>query len=370
MAQKTPLFDLHKKQGGKVVDFAGWYLPVSYQGIRQEHVAVRQKAGLFDVSHMGEIEVAGVGAKEFLQQITTNDINSLKDGDSQYSLLLNEEGGILDDVIVYRRSDDNFFLCVNASNTDKDTAWMEQQASGFQKVTITNQSARYGLIAIQGPKAISIVEKMTSIQLAALKRFSFVEGGLQGVPTLLSRTGYTGEDGFEIFTPWDKTEMLWKALLEAGQKEGLIPVGLGARDTLRVEMKYPLYGHEIDTTTSPLEAGLEWTVKLDKGNFIGKESLIQLKNKGVSRKLICLMMNEPGIAREGYSLYSVDPKQTNPIGKVTSGTFSPSLEKGIAIAYVEALHSTIDTELMVAIRDKKRLAKIVPSPFYRKENLT
>ncbi|MDO8461898.1 MAG: glycine cleavage system aminomethyltransferase GcvT [Deltaproteobacteria bacterium] len=366
---KTPLYEAHKKAGARMVDFAGWEMPVQYIGISQEHRHVRQKVGLFDVSHMGEIEIRGPQALEAVNYLTTNNVPSLKDGEAQYSVLLNEQGKTIDDLIIYRRAHDNFFLCVNASNKPKDLAWIQDKTEkkfGNQAI-VEDVSSRYGLLAIQGPLALSVVEKLSSVQLSAMKPFSFLEISLKGdspkgIPVLLSRTGYTGEDGFEIFVPWEKTALLWETLMEAGRSEGIAPIGLGARDTLRVEMKYSLYGHEIDETTNPLEASLGWIVKLDKGNFIGKDELIKIREKGVLRKLVSFLMKDSGIPRQGYSLF----KDSTQIGVVTSGTLSPSLEKAIGIGYVTPSLSKVGTEIEVDIRGQKKKAEIVIAPFYRR----
>ncbi|MBI1908731.1 MAG: glycine cleavage system aminomethyltransferase GcvT [Deltaproteobacteria bacterium] len=371
---KTPLYEIHKSLKARIVDFAGWEMPVQYTSIMEEHRHVREKAGLFDVSHMGEITIKGKKALEAIQFLTTNDVRTLKDGDAQYTLLLNHEGNTLDDLIVYRRGPEDFFLCVNASNTIKDFEWMKKiAASRFEGVTIEDKSSSYGLLAIQGPLALSIMEKISPVEPSAMKPFSFIELSLRGgspkggspggIPVLLSRTGYTGEDGFEIFTPWEKTVDLWNLLMESGRKEDLRPIGLAARDTLRIEMKYCLYGHEINESTNPFEAGLGWVVKLDKGDFIGKEELVS-KQKGIERKLVCFLMKETGIPRQGYSLHS----EASPIGVVTSGTFSPSLEKPIGIGYVTLSRAKTGTQIAVDIRGQKKRAEIVTAPFIRKKS--
>lgn len=362
---KTPLYDWHKQHGGKIVDFAGWQMPVYYTSLMEEHKTVRTKAGLFDVSHMGEFLLEGPKAESFLQFVTTNDVSKLKNGTSQYSLLLNEGGTVVDDIIVYRFSPTKFLLCVNAGNTPKDFAWVKTQADSFGGVTLTNRSDHYGLIALQGPASLPIMKSLSLIDPETINRFSFIETGLAEIPVILSRTGYTGEDGFEIFCPWEKTEVLWTALMKEGQGYGLIPIGLGARDTLRLEMKYSLYGHEINDSTNPLEAGLGWTVKIDKGNFIGREALIKIKEAGLSRQLVCLELEETGVPREGYLLYPPEGDSLPSIGKVTSGTFSPSLEKGIAIAYVNKPHTEPGTFICVKIRKDLKKARVVKAPFYK-----
>ncbi|MDO8643633.1 MAG: glycine cleavage system aminomethyltransferase GcvT [bacterium] len=360
----TPLYKWHQEAGGRIVDFAGWKMPVYYTTIIKEHLQTRSHAGLFDISHMGFVELSGPEAGNALQFLTTNNVAVLKNGQAQYSLLLNEAGTIIDDIIVYRRAENDFRICVNASNTDKDFEWIQKQGSRFN-VHAVNHSDQTGLIALQGPKAAVIFQKVSPIQLEAVPRFSFIEIEIEKIPLFVARTGYTGEDGFEIFCPWDQTKTLWQILLEAGKNEGLVPVGLGARDTLRVEMKYSLYGHEIDDSTNPYEAGLGWVVKLDKGNFIGKEKLTRIKDKGIERKLVCLEMKEAGIARQGFSLHSSDDNLEK-IGQITSGTFSPSLEKAIAIGYLKKEFSENGTRVKILIRKDYKEAEVVPAPFYKK----
>jgi aminomethyltransferase len=357
---KTPLYNWHKENKGKIVDFAGWEMPIQYSGLIEEHNTVRGKVGLFDVSHMGELFVQGSDAEAFLQFVTTNDVSKLKSGDSQYTLLLNNEGGVVDDIIVYKIDSGDFMLCVNASNTQKDFDWINQYKSKFSDVKIMDKSSEFGLIALQGPAAEKVIGKLCNIEPSVIKKFSFIETGLQDVKVFLSRTGYTGEDGFEIFCPWNQTELLWNCLMEAGQSEGIAPIGLGARDTLRIEVKYPLYGHEITDQTNPYEAKLAWTVRLDKGDFIGKPALLKIKEKGIARSSVCLVLQERGIPRDGYTVLSGDKE----VGIVTSGTFSPSLKKGIAIASVEKAYTDIDRELNIQIRKDIKIAKLIKAPFY------
>ena len=341
-----------------MVEFAGWEMPVQYQGVVEEHLAVRNRAGLFDVSHMGEIEVRGAGATEFCQRLTANDVARMKLFQAQYNLLLNESGGIVDDVIFYRLEENIFFICVNASNSDKDFAWLSARAGST--VEIENVSAKYAQLALQGPRAERVLQPLTALPLAELKRFYFAFGDVSAIRCLVARTGYTGEEGFELYCHSDAAARLWAALLDAGAPDGLVPVGLGARDTLRLEKAYPLYGHELDDTTTPLEAGLEWVTKFSKPNFVGRESLLQQKERGITRKLVGLEMMEPGIARAGYRLIKNDAG----VGYVTSGTKSPSLDKSIALGYVGVDHAALDHVVEVEIRSRKTRAKIVPLPFY------
>lgn len=343
-----------------MVEFAGWEMPVQYRGVIEEHLAVRQRAGLFDVSHMGEIEVRGPGALELCQRLTANDLSRLKPFQAQYNLLLNEQGGVVDDVIFYCLEPDAFLICVNASNVEKDFAWLEKRAEGLVKVE--NLSARYAQLALQGPLAERILQPLTALDLSALKTFHFAFADVGAIRCLAARTGYTGEDGFELFCPSGEAETLWWALLAEGKSAGLVPAGLGARDTLRLEKGYPLYGRELDDSTTPLEAGLSWVTKFSKGEFLGKSVLQRQKQQGVARKLAGLEMLELGIARSGYAIF----KGEGAIGRVTSGTKSPSLGKAIALGYVASAQALPGNEVGVDIRGRKAGAKIVSLPFYRR----
>jgi glycine cleavage system T protein (aminomethyltransferase) len=356
--KRTPLFPAHRRAGAKMVEFAGWDMPVQYQGVIEEHRAVRSRAGLFDVSHMGEIEVRGDGAIEFCQRTTANDVSRMNRFQAQYNLLLNEHGGIIDDVIFYRLEENIFFICVNASNSDKDFAWLRAHVPA--KIEVENVSAKYAQLALQGPRAEKILQLLTGARLPELKSFYFVFADVASIRCLVARTGYTGEDGFELYCNSDDAMHLWAVLLETGGPEGLVPVGLGARDTLRLEKAYPLYGHELDDTTTPLEAGLGWVTKFSKPNFIGREFLIKQKERGVERKLAGLEMLEPGIARAGYCIFKDDIH----VGGVTSGTKSPSLGKSIALGYVGVEHAALGNIVAVEIRNRKVPAKIVSLPFY------
>lgn len=343
-----------------MVEFAGWEMPVQYQGVIEEHRAVRSRAGIFDVSHMGEIEVRGDGALEFCQRMTANDVSRIKLFQAQYNLLLNERGGVIDDVIFYRLEENIFFVCVNASNSDKDFAWLSERSGNT--VEVEDVSAKYAQLALQGPRAEKILQALTAIALAELKSFYFAFGDVASIRCLVARTGYTGEEGFELYCHSEDATKLWAAVLDAGAPEGLVPVGLGARDTLRLEKAYPLYGHELDDTTTPLEAGLEWVTKFSKPDFLGREILLKQKEQGVKRKLVGLEMLEPGIARGGYRLFKNDIN----IGHVTSGTKSPSLDKAIALGYVGVEHAATGNVVDVEIRSRRASAKVVSLPFYRR----
>lgn len=356
--QQTPLCSEHIRLGAKMVDFAGWYMPVEYVGLRKEHVNTRENVGLFDVSHMGEIRVRGPKSLETLQWLTTNDVSKLAQGQAHYSLLPNENGGLVDDIIVYcLKPGEDYLVCVNASNTDKDFAWMVKHNRGAE---ITNESKNWGQIAVQGPKAMALLERVFSAEVRGIKPFHCQWVEFQGAKCLFARTGYTGEDGAEVFVPAEQTEALWNSLMAKGADLNVMPVGLGARDTLRTEMKYSLYGHEIDDESNPYAAGLGWVVKPDAKDFIGKGAMLEQKAKGLKRKLVGFVMTERGIPRAGYSLFSFDNQE---IGKVTSGTVSPSLNDNIGIAYVDLVHSEIGTVFNVDIRGRKVQARVVKTPF-------
>ena len=352
----TPLKDEHVKAAAKMVDFAGWYMPVEYKGLRHEHQVVREKVGLFDVSHMGEIRIRGPKALQTVEWLTTNDVSRLENGQAQYTLLPNAEGGVVDDLIVYCvEKNQDYLLCVNASNTDKDFAWMVKNNRGAE---IVNESSRWGQIAVQGPLAMKLVERV--FPGSAPENFTFRPAKFTDATVLIARTGYTGEDGVEIFVPAAKTAELWRVLLEKGQDLGVEPIGLGARDTLRTEMKYPLYGHEIDDQTNPYSAGLGWVIKPAKKDFIGRDKMLAQKEKGLKRKLIGFKMREKGIPRQGYKLFSTGGLEA---GFVTSGTLSPTLNDNIGIGYLDRELCDEGQEIHVDIRGRKVLAYIVPTPF-------
>jgi aminomethyltransferase len=360
--RKTPLNAVHRASGAKMVPFGGWDMPVEYSGLISEHMAVRKAAGLFDVSHMGEFEVEGPGALPFLQRVTANDVAKLVDGQAQYSALPMPSGAPVDDVIVYRRAADRYLLVVNAGNIEKDFRWL--QAQGPQDVTLRNSSDAYALIALQGPRAQEILQPLTTLDLGALKYYHFADVEVDSHPVTVSRTGYTGEDGFEIFVPPVHVEAFWKRLLEAGGEKGLVPAGLGARDTLRLEARMCLYGQDMDETTSLIEAGLGWIVSLDeaKGDFPGRAVLAEQKKNGPPRKLVGFEVTGRGIARHGYPVLVHDER----VGEVTSGTYAPFLQKNIGLCYVPATRAALGTELAIDIRERKVPARVVPTPFYKR----
>jgi aminomethyltransferase len=369
MLKRTALFEEHRKLGGRLIDFGGWELPVQYSGLADEHMACRSAAGLFDVSHMGEVHVEGKDSEEFLNYLVSNNVAKVAIGQAQYSVMCNEQGGIVDDLVIYRRGQDRFLVVVNASNTDKDFAHMQKIAQQFKGQTgdlkLSNESARYTQIALQGRKAQEILQKLTQTPLSPIKTYWFAEGTvLNNVPAIIARTGYTGEDGFEIYIPWEKGPEVWRAILEAGQPLGLKPCGLGARDTLRLEMKYPLYGNELSDETLPLEAGLGWVTKLDKGEFIGKGPNVRAKEAGLKRKLVGFKMTGRGIARHGYPVFTADGSKQ--IGEVTSGTQSPCLKEFVGIAYLAVEHAAEGSKFTVDIRGQKIPAEVIPTPFYKR----
>ncbi|MBX2988703.1 MAG: glycine cleavage system aminomethyltransferase GcvT [Bdellovibrionaceae bacterium] len=359
--KKTPLAAEHEKLGARMVDFAGWWMPVQYKGLREEHDNVRHHVGLFDVSHMGEVRVKGPKALETLQWLTTNDVAKLQDGEAQYSLLPNERGGLVDDIIVYcLKRDADYLVCVNASNKDKDFAWMVRNNKGAD---ISDESDQWGQIAVQGPKALALCDRVFGFKVSEMKPFHIHSGEFQGHKIMVATTGYTGEKGCEVFVQAAGTVALWTELLRQGADLGVMAIGLGARDTLRTEMKYSLYGHEIDDGTNPYEAGLGWVIKAQAKDFLGKAPILQVKEAGLKRKLVGFKMLDKGIPRQGYSLFSFDNQE---IGKVTSGTHSPSLDAPIGIAYVNSELAKDGTELLVDIRGRKVKAQICPTPFWNR----
>lgn len=359
-AKRTALYEEHVKLKGKMVDFAGWEMPVQYSGLADEHDTVRTKVGLFDVSHMGEVRVRGKGACDYLNHLLTNNISKIQTNQAQYNVMCYDDGGCIDDLIVHKMADDDYFICVNASNTDKDFQWMKEHAP--KTLSVENHSPQYSQIAIQGRFASQILAQLTDVNLESIKYYWFQQGSILGKPAIIARTGYTGEDGFEVYVPWDHGPAVWRAFLEIGQPFGIKPCGLGARDTLRTEMKYALYGHEIDIDKNPLEAGLGWVVKLDKPDFIGRNALLELKNKGLKKSLVGLKSLGRVIPRQGYIVES----NGREVGIVTSGTMSPSLKFGIAIAYVERELAAIGTKLDVVVRDQRAPHEIVETPFYKR----
>lgn len=357
-AIETPFYQFHLEAGARMVEFAGYLMPIQYEGITAEHLAVRNNIGLFDLSHMGEFTVSGLGAVEFLQRTTTNDVAALEIGQIQYTCMTYPDGGIVDDLLLYRMGEHDFFLVVNASNIDKDFDWLQSNLK--DEVELTNVSNSYGLLAIQGPNAQKVMQKLSDYPLEDMPYYTHATTEVAGVKLLFSRTGYTGEDGFELYIPNDACAGLWTKVMEAGQPEGIKLIGLGARDTLRLEMKMALYGNDIDQTTSPIEAGLGWIVNLDK-QFIGHEVIARQKEEKPNRRLICLEMDGRLVPRHGFEIFDGD----NQVGTVTSGTFSPSLERPVALAYVKRSLAKIGTTLEVSIRNRRAPATVVKPPFYK-----
>ncbi len=359
--KRTPLYEQHVAMGAKTVEFGGWDMPVQYTGIIDEHNATRNAAGLFDISHMGQINVSGPDALSFLQYIATQDVATIAPGMANYSLLCYPDGGIVDDIFIYHLPT-RYLVVVNASNVDKDFAWMQQHSANFN-VQLENISDVTTMLALQGPNAEAILDRVTDIDVKSLWFHGVVEGVLHGeVPAIIARTGYTGEDGFELFFENAYAARVWNGLLEEGQDDGLKPIGLGARDSLRFEPKLALYGHEISEHINPYEAGLGWVVKLDKGEFIGREALQQIKATGPQRKLVGLEMTGRGIARQGYPVASTEGET---VGEVTSGMPAPTIGKNLALALVRTNLAKIGTELDIVIRGKPVRAVVVKTPFYQ-----
>jgi aminomethyltransferase len=355
--KKTILYDEHEKLGAKIIEFGGWMMPVYYTTVIDEHNTTRNAAGLFDICHMGEIIIKGKNASNFIQRLITNDLNKLTKGKAFYAAMCYESGATVDDLFVYFLDDNEFMLVVNASNIEKDLEWIKKNKDDFD-VEIIDKSNETAKLDLQGPKAEEILQKLTDFNLAELKRFHFIEKEVNGINTIISRTGYTGEDGFELYLDSEKAVELWNKLLETGKDYGLKPIGLGARDTLRVEACYSLYGHELNDEISPIEAGIGFVVKLDK-DFIGKESLLKIK-ENQTKKVIAFEMIDRGIPRANYEI----KKNNEKIGIVTSGTMSPTLKKNIGLGIVNINHANIDNEIDIIIRDKSYKARVVKRPFY------
>ena len=355
----TPLLGLHKELGAKLVPFAGWNMPIQFAGVLSEHTCVRERVGLFDVSHMGEIEVKGKDAKKFLQFLLSNNVEKMFDGSILYSLMCYETGGVVDDLLAYRFSENHYFLCVNASNSDKDYDWIARHASSF-KVNIKNTSSETSQLALQGPDAKNVLQSLCDISLDDLSYYNFRKGMVNNVESLISRTGYTGEDGFELYLSPEKVSEVFRSLMEQGRSYGIQPIGLGARDTLRIEMGYPLYGNEIDNNPTPLDAGLGWVIKFDKGEFLGRGSLLKQKEQGSPRrKLVGLKLLTRGVPRAHYQVF----KNGESVGEVTSGTFSPTLNTGVGLCYVSSEYSDIGNHLDVKIRDQLVATEVIQLPF-------
>jgi len=356
--ERTPLHAAHVRRGARMIGFGGWDMPVQYAGIVEEHRTVRSAVGCFDVSHMGEFEFRGPDAERALGRLTTNDVAALAVGQVHYSLLCDEDGGIVDDLTLYRLAPDHFMMTVNAANIEKDWGWATGHLAG--RVDAKNVSAETGLIAVQGPKAEALVGRLADLDVAAIGYYRFTRGRVAGVPGLVSRTGYTGEDGFELYLPAARTEAVWEALLAEGKPDGVAPIGLGARDTLRLEMKYALYGNDIDHTTNPLEAGLGWVVKLAKADFLGKPAIERVKAEGPKRRLVGFEMVDRAVARHGYRILRGGAE----VGQVTSGSYGPSVDRYIGMGYVGAALSAVGSEIEVEVRGRAQKARVVKTPFY------
>jgi len=363
--KKTPLNSIHREMGGRMVDFGGWDMPVQYPaGTVEEHLRTRTRAGLFDVSHMGEIDVRGPDAIAFVNRLTSNDVSKLIDGQAQYSTLTTPEGTIVDDLLIYRFANDHLMLVVNASTTEKDWNWVTSHRQN-ESVDLNNVSSDYCQLALQGPNALSILQRMTPVALPEIKYYHFIEGKVAGVPAIISRTGYTGEDGFEVYAAADKAEHLWQQLLEAGNfgaTDGVLPCGLAARNTLRLEAGMALYGNDIDETTTLWEANLGWICKTGKGDFIGREALLNQKAQGVRRRLVGFEMVERGIARDHQDIVIGSDR----VGQVTSGSPAPFLKKNIGFAYVPVEFANPGQRIQIDVRGRLIGAEIVKTPFYKR----
>jgi aminomethyltransferase len=360
--KKTPLNARHRSLGARMVEFGGWDMPVEYSGVSDEHLAVRTRAGLFDVSHMGEIEIAGRDALKAVQRITSNDASRLAQNQAQYSALTTPEGTFIDDVLTYKLGEEHYMFVVNASNIIKDFTWITSQIAGLGDVVSVNTSSRYALIAIQGPVAREVLQKLTGVNLSEIKYYWFTTGEVASVAGTISRTGYTGEDGFEVFVPPAQAERVWDAILAAGRDAGVIPAGLAARDTLRLEAAMRLYGNEMDETTTVLEADLGWIVGWKKDDFTGAEVLRRQKAEGVARKLVGFEVLDRGIARNGHDVF-VNGERA---GVVTSGTQTPFLKKSIGMAYLPIAATAPGTEFEIDVRGRRLKAQVVPTPFYKR----
>ena len=359
--RKTKFYSIHEELGAKIVDFAGFNMPVQYDSIIAEHLAVRNSVGLFDVSHMGEVFVTGNEALQFINYISTNDVTKLTDGKVQYSAMCYEDGGIVDDLLVYRFNENKFLLVINASNIDKDVDWINR--NNIFDAVVSNESDDYSLLAVQGPDSKSVIQKICSSKID-LEYYSFLEADISGIPAIVSRTGYTGELGYELYFNCNDSEakIIWEAIMNAGKDFGIKPAGLAARDSLRLEMGYCLYGNDIDKSTNPIEAGLGWITKINKGDFIGREAILKVKEKGASQKLTPLILLEKSYPRQGYTVI----RDGAEIGRITSGTVSPVLQKPIALAYINSDYAQEGNEVFVQIRNKQIAALIVKLPFVKK----
>ena len=362
--QRTPLIAHHQTCGAKLVDFTGWEMPIQYSGVLDEYHTVRSHVGLFDVSHMGRVRIVGLGALPFLQRVTTNDVGRLVVSQAQYSMVCNEKGGIKDDIFVYRIASDEFFLCVNASNREKILTWLQSQLAQDKTVQLEDRSVELAQVAVQGPKSRELLLSLGGVALERLKLHHTCNGMIGGLSCLLARTGYTGELGYEIYIDADRVGRLWDLLLGEGQAWGIKPAGLGARDLLRLEMGYLLYGNDIDEDTTPLEANVDWTVSFQKGEFTGSQVLLAQKQAGVTRRFVAFELVEKAVPRHGFRI--LDPATSHPIGDVTSGNLSPILQKGIGLGYVPVRYAEPSTSILIEIRSKLVPAHVVTLPFYKK----
>ncbi len=360
--RQTPLHDWHVRHDGRMVDFAGWRMPVQYSGLMDEHVAVRECAGLFDVSHMGEIRLSGSDALATVQRLTVNDASAIEDGQAQYTAMVNDAGGIIDDLLVYRVNADEYLLVVNAGTTEKDHAWITSHAQG--DVTVVNESSDWAQVALQGPVAERVLGRLVKEDLSAIGYYRFVISEYGGLPAIISRTGYTGEDGFEVYLAPAHAADLAEAILKAGETDGVVPAGLGCRDTLRLEAGMMLYGNDMDESRSPIEAKLGWIVKPDKGDFIGRDALVRQKADGTDEKIVAFKAVGRGIPRHGYPLLD---GAGNRVGEVASGTFAPTLKEGIGVGYVTSALATPDNEIFIEMRGRSIEARTVKLPFYRRQ---
>jgi aminomethyltransferase len=357
--KKTPLNRVHREAGARMVAFSGWEMPVQYTGVIDEHLAVRTRAGLFDVSHMGEVSVLGREALDFLQHVTCNDVSRLSPGRIQYSALTTPQGTFVDDLLVYKRREDDYLLVINAGNTQKDVDWLRYHAKGYD-LRLEDVSDHWCQLALQGPRSQEILQSLTNASLAPMKYYGFVQDNVSGVPCIVSRTGYTGEDGFEIYGPAEAAETLWYSVLGAGAPHGLVPAGLASRDTLRLEARMALYGNDIDDTTTVLEADLGWIMKLEKGDFLGRDALLLQNAHGLTRTLVGFETEGRAVARHGHKALS---HGTN-VGTVTSGTFAPFLKKNIGLAYLPIALTQPGSRFTIDIRGRLEPAVVVPTPFY------
>ena len=364
MLKKTPLFETHKRLGAKIIGFGPWLMPLYYTSILDEHNTVRNRVGLFDISHMGEFTVKGKDALLFLQRLITNDVSGLSNNQALYTPMCTKTGIIIDDLLVYKFGDEYFMLVVNAANIDKDYRWIERIARAFGGgVELDNISNEISLLALQGPESEEVLQKITDLNLSRMKSYWFQEGTIEKTRVTVSRTGYTGEKGFEIYLKPEYAPGVWNKILEIGKGAGIKPVGLGARDTLRLECAMLLYGNDIDETRTPLETNIAWTVKFDKEDFIGRKALLRQRGEGIRERLVGFELLERGIPRHDCSIF----KDKEKIGRVTSGSFSPTLKKGIGLGYVKAHFIEVETEIQIQIREKLAKARVVKIPFYRRE---